>query len=252
MMKTASMHLTTSVRTLGAVALLVACAAQTAHAADLSNFNNLTATEFRALSEDLGAALSYKPLVPAEGLGLTGFDVGVAATGTVLKNRDVFKKVVNGATVPGSLPVVTARAVKGLPFDIDVGVALGSVPGTNVRTAGGELRWAFVGGGTLTPALAVRAAINRVSGVDQLKFNTSSLDVSISKGFVMFTPYAGAGLVRTKSEATITGGEQRRESFNQNKVFAGLNVNLGLLNVALETDKTGDASSYGVKLGLRF
>lgn len=251
MMKALSMHLSTATRALGAAALLATAAGQTAHAADLSNFNSLSATEFRALSEDLGAALSYKALVPAEGLGVIGFDVGVAATGTVLKNRDVFKKVVNGATVPGSLPVVTARAVKGLPFDIDVGVAVGAVPGTNVHTTGGELRWAFVGGGMLTPAIAVRAAVNRVSGVDQLKLNTSSLDVSISKGFVMFTPYAGAGLVRTKSQAVIASGDQR-DSFNQSKVFAGVNVNLGLLNVALETDKTGDTSSYGVKLGLRF
>ncbi len=252
MTKALSMHLSTATRALGAAALLATAAGQTAHAADLSNFNSLTATEFRALSEDLGAALSYKALVPAEGLGVIGFDLGVAATGTVLKNREVFKKVVSGASVPGSLPVVSVRAVKGLPFDIDVGVALGAVPGTNVRTAGGELRWAFVGGGTLTPAIAVRAAINQVNGVDQLKLNTSSLDVSISKGFALFTPYAGAGLVRTKSEATITNSEQRRESFNQNKVFAGVNVNLGLLNVAVETDKTGEASSYGVKLGLRF
>jgi hypothetical protein len=29
-------------------------------------------------------------------------------------------------------------------------------------------------------------------------------------------------------------------------------MNFGLMNVALEGDKTGDASTYGAKLGFRF
>jgi len=35
-------------------------------------------------------------------------------------------------------------------------------------------------------------------------------------------------------------------------VYAGLNVNLGLINLAVEADRTGDATSYGLKGGVRF
>ncbi|MGY0194522.1 hypothetical protein ACWA7J_05535 [Leptothrix sp. BB-4] len=227
---------------------LLACGA--AHAADINAIGSLSQSQFRQLSEDLGAAVSYKAMTPAEGLGLIGFDIGIGMTGTKLENTAALTAAAGGSSVPSTLPLVSVRAVKGLPFGVDVGVALGSVPGSNVRTRGGELRWAFVGGGMLTPAIAVRAAINNLAGVNQLNVDTTSLDVSISKGFVMFTPYAGIGTVqvRTSAPGTALAGER----FTQQKVFGGVNINLGLMNLALETDKTGKAASYGAKVGLRF
>jgi hypothetical protein len=41
------------------------------------------------------------------------------------------------------------------------------------------------------------------------------------------------------------------EKFNLTKVFAGVNINLGV-NVALELDSTGGAVSYGAKMGIRW
>ena len=219
-------------------------------AADIDSISSLTAPQFRALSEDLGAVVSYKPMVPAEGLGILGFDIGIGLSATSLEHRGYLSTAAGGSSIPKLLPVATVRAHKGLPFDIDVGLALGSVAGTNAKVAGGELRWAFIGGNTLMPAVAVRAAISNLTGVDDFKLNTTSVDLSISKGFLMFTPYVGIGKVQVKSE--YTGSTSYKESFRQDKLFGGVNLNLGLLNIALETDKTRDASSYGVKLGLRF
>lgn len=237
-----------SLRTLAALALTAASAAQ---AADINAIGTLNQTQFRALSEDLGAAVAYKPMVPAEGLGILGFDVGVSAHATSVENRAVLSSAAGGASVPSNLPMVSVRAVKGLPFDMDIGVAYGAVASSNIHTFGGEFRWAFIGGNTLLPAVALRGTINRLSGVDNLKVNTSSLDVSISKGFAMVTPYAGVGTVRIKSEApgvaTLAG-----ESFTKSKVFGGVNVNLGVVNLAAETDKTGNNTSYGIKVGVRF
>jgi hypothetical protein len=42
------------------------------------------------------------------------------------------------------------------------------------------------------------------------------------------------------------------ESLSMNKYFIGLQMNFVLVNVVLEGDKTGDATSYGLKLGFRF
>jgi hypothetical protein len=225
--------------------------ANSVQAASLDNFGALSGAEFRLLSEDLGAAVSYKPMIPSEGLGVLGFDIGVGITGTSLEHRDILSKAAGGSSVPKLLPVGTLRAHKGLPFDIDVGLVLGSVAGTDAKLAGGELRWAFIGGNTLMPAVALRAAISNVNGVDDFKLDTTSVDLSISKGFLMLTPYAGIGKVRVKSKYSGSGVSYK-ESFNQDKLFGGVNINLGLMNIALEADKTGDASSYGVKLGLRF
>lgn len=233
-----------------AAVLALGLASGLAGAAEINTLNLLNQAEFKGLSEDMGAALSFKPLIPAESMGITGFDIGVAVTATTLKNKATWSKAAGGADIPATLPVPTLRVHKGLPFDIDIGVVSMSLPDTNVRATGGELRWAFVGGNTVLPAVALRVSGTSLSGVSQLKMRTLSGDISISKGFAFLTPYAGVGSVEVKSSAP--GTTLREENFRQSKVFAGLNIALTPLALVVEADRTGDATSYGIKLALRW
>ena len=220
-------------------------------AADINQIQNLTQDDFHKLSQDLGAALSYKPLTPTAPLGITGFDVGVAVTSTSIKNSDVLQKA--GAGDHSTLPVPSLRVHKGLPFGVDVGAMVGAVPGTNVRLYGAELRYAIVSGGVAMPAIGVRGSYTKLAGVDQLDFDTKGLDLSISKGFAMFTPYAGVGRVWAASTPkSIPTSTPTKESLSMSKVFVGINMNFGLVNLAFEGDRTGEDSSYGAKLGFRF
>lgn len=232
---------------LGAALLALSPAAR---ADDIRTVQALSQAEFRDLSKDLSAVLSFKPMIPSESLGVTGFDVGAGVTGTRLAHRDTWAKASNGDRPPATLPVGVLRIHKGLPYDFDIGASLATTD-TNARAVGGELRWAVVPGGTVTPAVALRASASVVTGIDQIDMNTYGLDVSVSKGFAMFTPYAGAGAVFVRSKPDGSTG-LARESFTQTKLYAGLNINLGLLNLAVETDRTGDATSYGLKAGVRF
>jgi len=69
----------------------------------------------------------------------------------------------------------------------------------------------------------------------------------------MFTPYAGIGKVWvTSTPKNIPSSTPSKESLTLNKGFVGLNMNFVLVNIALEADKTGDDTSYGLKLGFRF
>jgi hypothetical protein len=218
-------------------------------AGDVNIGNLQTQGEFRALTKDLGALLSYKPLTPAAPLGITGFDVGVAATVTRIENSTVLAKA--GAGEHSSLVTPTLRLNKGLPLDFDIGVLYSAIPGTDIRFWGGELRYALLAGGVATPAVGLRASYTRLSGVNNLDFDTKGLDLSVSKGFAFFTPYAGVG------EVWVTGTPSgnavlTKESVALHKVFVGLNMNFGLVNVALEGDRTGNNNSYGAKVGFRF
>lgn len=231
--------------------LAAACFSPAAFAADISTLNLLTQSEFRDLSEDLGAALSYKSVQPAEPLGVTGFDMGLEVTGTdISKSSAALSKATGGSTPVTTLYVPKLHIAKGLPFGIDIAASIATVPTTNVRVVGAELRYALMEGGVALPAVAIRGSISSMSGVDQLSFSTKALDISISKGFAMFTPYAGVGQVWVNSKANV--GTLSEESFSLGKAFVGLNLNLGLTNFALEADKTGGAQSYTAKLGFRF
>lgn len=234
--------------------LLVASAlgalAFSAHAGDFNAIGLLNQAEFRAFSEDVASAISYKGMIPSEPLGITGFDVGVRVGATEVANREILRKAAGGASIPNAVPWAGVHIVKGLPFGIDIGVLQLRLPDNGVRATGGEIRWAFLEGSTALPALAVRVSGMSLSGVPQLKMRSLGADVSISKGFLFLTPYAGVGT--TEVTARAPGTALRDESFQQGKVFAGVNVALGLVAFNVEADKTGDATSYGLKAALRW
>jgi len=229
---------------------VLGCFAQTGWAANIDNLGGLGQSEFKLFSEDIGAALSYKSVTPAEPLGVTGFDLGLEVSATEVKNSSLWNTA-TGSSV-NTLPVPKLHIHKGLPLNIDVGAFYSSVPTTNIKLYGAELSYALLEGNVATPAVAIRGSMSKLAGVDQLSFNTKGLDISISKGFAMFTPYAGVGTVWVDSTPNVSGSGLSKESFQQSKVFAGGNLNFGLANFALEYDKTGEAQSYSAKLGLRF
>ena len=225
-------------------------------ASDLDNIGSLTQSEFKSLSEDMSAVVSYKPVGPAEPLGILGFDVGLEVTGTELNNVAIWDKATLGSdSVPDTLLVPKLHAVLGLPLNFNVGAVYSKVPSTNVSLLGGEINYAFMAGSTVAPAVSVRGTLSKLSGVDELDMSTKGLELEISKGFAMFTPYAGIGEVWVDSKpqgAAVTVGNLKDESYQQNKYYLGVNMNFVFLNVDLDYDNTGSTNSYTLKLGWRF
>jgi hypothetical protein len=227
--------------------------AQPALAANISTLGALSPSDFRTLSEDLGAALSYKPVTPAAPLGTTGFDMGVEVTQTdTSKSAQLWTKATAGGSSVSKVYVPKLHIAKGLPFGIDVAAFYSKIPSTNISLVGAELRYAILEGGIATPAVAIRGSYTKLGGVDQLSLDTKGLDVSISKGFAFFTPYAGVGQVWVDSKANVSPPTLPEQKFTQSKVFVGANLNLGITNLAAEVDKTGGIQSVSVKLGFRF
>ena len=228
----------------------LACFTQPGLAAnDITTLGALTQAEFRILSEDLGSALSYKPVTPAEPLGVSGFDLGLEVSSTDMKRSSQAWLKASGSSI-SDLYVPKLHIAKGLPFNLDIAAFYSSIPSTNIKLYGAELRYAILDGGLTSPAVAIRGSYTKMRGVTQLAFDTKGLDVSISKGFTLFTPYAGIGQVW--SDSNPNDPTLAAEKFNQGKVFGGVNMNFGLTNFALELDKTGSANSYSAKLGFRF
>src|SRR5437773_8703952 len=136
---------------LGSLLMVVAGSAA---AFDIDRLQAIGQRDFRLLSEDVGAAISYHPQTPTEPLGVTGFDLGLSLTMSKIANKDALSRGVSGS-VPSYLPVPTLRANKGLPLGFDVGLMYSKVPGSNIALWGGEARWAFLKGGIAEPAVGV-------------------------------------------------------------------------------------------------
>lgn len=223
----------------------------TVDAADLSDINALGQKQFRLLSEDMAAVASYKALTPAEPLGFPGFDLGVEVTATKLQNLDVWKIATADNDISDTVYVPKLHLHVGLPLGFDIGASYSTVPDSNIDAVGAELRYAIIKGDAVTPALGIRATYSKVSGVDELDFDTRGAELTISKGFSFFTPYAGIGKVWVNSTPKNIP-TLKEEDFSLSKYYVGANFNFVFLNLAIEADKTGDAPTYGLKLGWRF
>ncbi len=232
--------------------VVMALGAGSVQAADINRVSTLSQAEFRLLSEDLAAATSYKGLTPAEPLGILGFDIGAELTDTTLENAAVMQKACGCSDDHLIIPKLHLH--KGLPMGFDVGLMYASTGKPDVSLTGLELRYANIEGGMAMPAVATRLTWSQLDGVDEMDLETMGIEVSISKGFAMLTPYAGVGQnwvdVTPKSTAAAAG--LLAEDFEQTKYFVGLNFNLGFINFDFEADKTGGAQTLGAKVGFRF
>ncbi len=214
---------------------------------NFDHLQNLSQTEFGLLAKDFTAAASYKAVAPGAPLGITGFDLGVEVGATQLVNSTVWKKA--GSDI-SSVYLPKIHVHKGLPFDIDIGASLAATPNSDIKLVGFEARYAILAGSIATPSVSVRAATTRLSGVTQLDLNTQSLELTASKGFLLFTPYVGVG--RVWGSVTPHVLSLNKVSTTANKLFAGLNANLGLINLLGEVDRTGDNDTVSVKVGFRW
>ena len=218
-----------------------------ATAAEFDFVLNPVQSDFREVSEDLAAALNFKALAPAEASGLTGFSVGAFASYTPVDNKDAWRNL-TGESVE-EVGLVGLNATKGLPFGVDVGAFYSQVPGTDARIYGAEGRYAILKGGIATPALAIRTAYTKMTGVDDFDFDSLSVDLSISKGFAFFTPYAGIGHVRATVDPNNQGALEK-EKVEEERLFVGARFTLGLLALTPEYEHIGDNSVYSLRLSL--
>jgi hypothetical protein len=207
--------------------------------------------EFDDLSRQVGLAISYTPLAPADPLGLLGFDVGVEATIVHIDANKKFWTDAVGKTPPSYLVFPKIHAQKGLPLGFDVGVSYAKAPGTNIGLVGGELKWAILKGTLVTPAVAIRGDYTKLVGVNDLDLNVYGADISISKGFAFITPYAGIGEVWISSKETSHLIDLKQANLNETKGFLGVKFSLFIISFVAEADFS-KVPSYSGRLNLSF
>jgi len=225
--------------------------------------NTLTQADFKSFSEDFGMAFSYQPVSPAAPLGdkLPGFDAGVEASYVKLdKGASYFHKMdtavsaTGNGDLPNALVIPRIHVQVGLPvIPIDLGVSYVSIPNSDMKLTGYEIKSAVLEGGLTMPAVAIRGAYTKLSGVDVLDLSTKSLDISISKGILIFTPYAGIGEVWITSEPHskyVT--TLKKEDITKTKAFVGTKMKIfPFVNLVVE-GAFSNIKEYTARLNINF
>lgn len=218
----------------------------------------MTQSTFRDFSKELAVATSFKPLAPAEPLGITGFDIGVEVTALNISDG-AWKNAVEDRDAPSYIFIPKIRAIKGLPLGFDIGAFYSQVPDTNIKLYGGEVKYSILEGSTVMPAVALRGSYTQLSGVSELDFKTYGIDASISKGFLMITPYGGVGLNRFESSprgyassSFPLGLGLKEEKKTYYKAFVGARLTLVLLSITGEIELNEFKPVYSLKGAITF
>ncbi|RKZ36387.1 MAG: hypothetical protein DRQ41_14550 [Gammaproteobacteria bacterium] len=228
-------------------------AAHFVSAKDIEITDVITQDDFKEFTKEFGSALLFSPMAPAEPLGITGFDVSLEMVITDISDDKVFwKNMVDDGDPYSFIPVPRLHVQKGLPFNIDVGAMYVAMPDTNIKLWGLEAKYAILEGSMVTPALSVRASYSKLQGVDDINVDTQSLDVLVSKGFLMFTPYAGASLTKinaSENSALVTLDDVSETGY---RGLAGLQFSPFPLLIINGEISYGETMQYGLKIGFRF
>lgn len=230
------------------LALTLTLAVGAASADDFDFAPTANQADFASISRDIIAVTSYKALGPSEAGGVTGFSVGAYGSYSATQDKAAWQRM-TGSEVK-QVGIVGLSARKGLPFGIDLGAMYSQVPGTDAKLFGGEVRWAVLPGGVAQPAVALRGTYVKLSGEDDLKANATTVDASISKGFLFVTPYAGAGYVWGTVDPSFAG--LSKVEVNKARFFTGARVSLGFIEITPEYEKLGKNDVFNLRLSVGF
>lgn len=182
------------------VVLLIAVVTAVPCAGEIRFEPQFTVSELTELSEAIGDALAFPNLGPAAASGVTGFEILAAGGGPrVDSSSSWWRYGVQGSTTAGLMAGGRGIIRKGLPLRLDVGAQYGTLLGE--RFWGVEARWALLEGGVIEPGLAVRASYSRLEPSDVMQVEVSEVQLVLSKGFTLLTPYVAGGYRRVESRA---------------------------------------------------
>lgn len=211
---------------------------------DFGKVNTLTQKQLSELTTDLGAGFSYKPMLPASSLGVVGFNVGVSAHYSDVQNLDSYKKA-NGNNSK-SIQVTRITAVKGLPGGFDLGASISKIgDGTLI---GFQISNELLADSIATPAVSLSANYTQSVSSNNIKFQDIGIESTISKNFLMVTPYAGLGFHQSKLTAKNSNLSSERKS--QTRAFVGAKVSFGILDIGLEFERFGKTETKSIKFSV--
>jgi hypothetical protein len=236
---------------------------------------------FRALTRDLGLAMSPKGMAPAETLGQAGFEYGFELVFNVVdSSQDYWQRAVADRNPSDLLLVSQIHFRKGLPFSFELGAILSHLFDSDMWGLGVELAWALHEDYLWpVPDLGVRGFVSNVVGSADLNLTVAGFDAVLSvplgvANVLSLTPYAGYNFTRVFSSSRLLDASPEdntppiqgvggvgsiKPEFvfddmaeNYHRFIGGMRFRYAVLNWTVETSIGADVLSFSLHLGMDF
>ncbi|HVT43294.1 MAG TPA: hypothetical protein VMT00_02785 [Thermoanaerobaculia bacterium] len=222
-------------------------------AADISFDPSITQEQFRTFSALVAQGIHPTPVEPATARGLFSFDIGLAGTAIPIDEDAEYwvRAVDSDFTTNGYVIVPRVVVSKGLGV-ANIAASYAKIPDTDIAVLGGTLDVPVIRGGLVWPTLAVRGSYADLRGVDEFDLRTYGAEAFLSKAFGPVTPYAAAGIMRTRAIGIIEEQgpiprTELRDEFDQERYTLGLRFSLVVIRFAVEATQA-EERSYAAKV----
>jgi hypothetical protein len=228
-----------------AVALVLFAA--TARAGGSSLDPRFVQSDLQDLVEAMADVLTFPNVGTAVPTGLPGFEVLLALGGPRVDTGARWWQFVDARTLGSVLYGQRLILRKGLPLNFDVGLQTGEVAGWHFW--GGEARWAFLAGGTVSPAVALRASYSQLSGAP-FDCDIAEAQIVISKGFAVVSPYGALGFRSASARAAFGEPVATSHSADSSHSTLAVGARLTLLPLVRLVGEVRRSSGNSIFIGL--
>jgi hypothetical protein len=206
-------------------------------------------SQFRNFAENLSAAQTHRALARRSSDDISPLEFDFELDSADL-DRHAFLESLTTEQSAQVLYIPRFSVSTGYSDGWNAGAFYSSVPQTDIQIYGGELRYSLrAQSESLLPSVSVRGTYSQLRGVSDLFVTSTGVELSVSKGFSYFTPYAGIGTTWLDGEYALDGYASQ---LTQNKYFLGLQFDLGMFNLSAQTEQTGESSTTKATMGIRF
>lgn len=219
-----------------------------AHAGSFTLDPRFTHDDFASMTEALADVLTFPNLATATPTGVAGFEVMAAAGGPQVDTGSNWWHLAPHANTVGGV-LVGQRIIlrKGLPYRLDVGAQFGNVMGE--KFWGGEVRWALMEGGVVSPGASVRAAYSRLQNAP-FDVEVAEAQIVASKGFAFVSPYAALGYRRVFAKASFGAPVPASHSADSGGWTGALGARVSVLHLVRLVGEFRPGTQKSVFIGL--
>ena len=218
-------------RTLASSCLLIAVVAAPAWGGGFTLLPGFNTADLADLADAVADGITFPNLGGAAPSGISGFAAQVAVGGPqVDTGSGWWRRGVDSRAVAGTFVGLRGIARFALPGHLQLGGQVGQLAGE--RFWGGEVRWELVDGGVISPSVGVRGSYSKLSA-DALAVEMGELQLVVSKGFAVATPYAAIGGRRVQANANFGAPIAAPHEFRRDKFSAAVGVRMALAPLSL-------------------
>lgn len=217
---------------------------------------SLTQSAFKKFTKQVGNIIYFHPLTSAKPLGVKNYDIGLAMGYSPIDDtdpawNDTFSHPDSTHWLGDAISYPYLQARMGVTDRFDIGAYITKSFSANYGFLGVDIKYTFLNDTEQGLAVAVRASMVTLLGVEDMNLNVYGLDVLVSKDVSRFTPYLGLSGLLASGKETTSKVDLETENVLGVQGIIGATTYLSIVQLKTELN-IAEVTTFSLQVGFGF